>query len=193
MKNKKTKFNWWILPAVISGAIAVTAIIFYLITLNMALVLLILPSIAGTGFCLYRIINISGATFEGISDKGPIIGEINAFCIYGELLGSEVRADKVQFELVDAEKVLGDRWFFEDLNKWLYVMFNDLAAGGTWRAFDLPDAAYTDPARLSIPLNMGRVNELFQLEPSIFDQLKPWIIFATITVIGFLIFLSGSE
>jgi hypothetical protein len=107
-------------------------------------------------------------------------------------VNAEHLAEKVQFENLAQDKLFGDRWYFEDLNKWLYVLFNDLADEGNMKAFELPDSAYTDPARLSIQLNMGRVNEWFQLEPSLFDQLKPWIMFAVITVIGFLIFLSGS-
>ncbi len=190
--KKKNNFNWWLVPAILCGIIAFTGIVFYVITLNMALVLLILSAIAGTGFSLYRVINFSGGRFDGISEQGPVKGAVNAFCIYGKLEGEAVLADYVQFEEVVQESLLGDRWFFEDLKKWYHVIINAPTAAGAWKAFELPDAEYTDPARLSIQLNMGRVNEFFQLDATLFDQLKPWIIFAAISIIGFLIFLSGS-
>lgn len=191
MKERK-KFNWWVVLTVICGLITATAIIFYVINTNMVLLLIILPGIAGTGFCVYKFANFGEAKFEGISERGPVTGDINAFCIYGRLVNGEAVADNVEFAKVDEKNLQGDRWYFEDLNKWLYVLFSDLKDEGKLKAFELPDAAYTDPARLAIQVNMGRTNELFQLDPSLFDQLKPWILFAAISVVGFLIFLSGS-
>jgi len=191
-QNLKQKINWWILPAIACGIVAVVMAIIYINTVNIALVLILLPAIAGCGFSVYKMMGYGNLSFKGISEIGPVTGDINAFCIYGKIVNAEHLAEKVQFENLAQDKLFGDRWYFEDLNKWLYVLFNDLADEGNMKAFELPDSAYTDPARLSIQLNMGRVNEWFQLEPSLFDQLKPWIMFAVITVIGFLIFLSGS-
>lgn len=197
MNNHKQKkmINWWIFGAVAGGIITLSAAVYYVISPNMAMLLIILPGLAGTFYCAYKYYNFGGSVFAGISEKGPVASSINinAFCIYGEMINDKPHAVKVQFEEVVTEKRLGERWFFEDLNKWLYVIFNDIADEGKWKAFELPDSAYTDPARLSIQLNMGRVNELFQLEPSLFEQLKPWLMVAAITIIGFLIFLSGSE
>lgn len=192
MKEKK-RFNWWMVLAGICGAITAVAIIFYVTTLNMALVMIILPGIAGTGYCFYKFANFGDVRYAGISERGPVTGDINSFCIYGKMVNGEAVADNVEFAKVDEKNLQGDRWYFEDLNKWLYVMYGDLNDEGKLKAFELPDAAYTDPARLAIQINMGRTNELFQLDPSLFDQLKPWILFAAISVIGFLIFLSGSS
>lgn len=191
MKKGIRKFNWWIIPAVICGICAAVSIVYYLITVNLTLLFLILPAIAGTGFSIYKLVGYSGAFVDGISSAGPVVGDVNAFCIYGSIVNGEHLAEKVQFEKMEARNLLGDRWYFEDLGKWYHIIVNDIE-GDNWKAFELPDAAYTDPARLAIQLNMGRTNELFQIEPSLFDQLKPWIIFAAISVIGFLIFLSGS-
>lgn len=194
--NLKRKFNWWWLPTVVGVLIVLATAVSYLMSVNLALLLILVPAIACTGFSGYKLLGDgvgSSKGFAGISELGPVMGGVNTFCIYGKIVNGEHLAEKVQFEDVAMEKVLGDRWFFEDLNKWLYVMFNDLADEDKWKAFELPDAEYTDPARLSVQLNMGRINELFQLEPSLFDQLKPWLMVAVITVVGFLIFLSGSE
>ncbi len=186
--------NWWYVPAVICGIVTAISIVAYIITVNMALIMLILPGVVGTAFSVYKSLGMSGIQVGGISELGPMIGECNSFCIYGKLVDGVKLADKVQFENIkDNTKLKGDRWYFEDLGRWFYVMVNELDKDCDLTAFELPDAAYTDPARLSVLLNMGRVNELFQLEPSLFDQLKPLILFAAVSVVGFLIFLSGSE
>ncbi len=192
-EKKKTTRGWWLFGAIIFGIAAAAASIAYVITVNMALVLIILPAIGGTAGCLYKMMGPGNAQFEGISEIGPVTGGVNAFCIYGKIVNGIKLAEKVEFvEIKEKEKLLGDRWYFEDLKQWFYVMFNGLENDGEMTAFELPDAAYTDPARLAVQLNMGRVNELFQLDQSLFDQLKPWVLFAAISIIGFLIFLSGS-
>lgn len=192
-EKKKTTRGWWLLGAILCGIVAAVASIAYVITVNMAQVLIILPAIGGTAGCLYKMMGPGKAQFEGMSEIGPVTGGVNAFCIYGKIVDGIRLAEKVEFvEIKEKEKLLGDRWYFDDLNQWLYVMFNDLSNDGKMTAFELPDAAYTDPARLAVQLNMGRVNELFQIDPSLFDQLKPWVLFATVSIVGFLIFLSGS-
>ncbi len=193
-EKKKTTRGWWLFGAILFGIAAAVASIAYVITVNMALVLIILPTMGGTAGCLYKMMGPGKAQFEGISESGPVIASgVNAFCIYGKIVNEKRFAERVEFvEIKSKDDLLGDRWYFEDLKQWLYVMFNDLANDGKMSAFELPDAAYTDPARLAVQLNMGRVNELFQLDESLFDQLKPWVLFAALSIIGFLIFLSGS-
>ncbi|NVM23517.1 MAG: hypothetical protein HWN68_17260 [Desulfobacterales bacterium] len=187
---KKSNFNYWWIPTVICGIIAAVSIIFYAISLNMMLIVVILSGIGATGFCLMRVLNFTGTQYQGITELPPAKGEVNACCIYAKWVDGVAMADKVEYELVEEIKRLGDRRYFDDLKQWLYVIQNN--AQGEWEPLILPDMAYTAPERLAIQLNMGRVNELFQLDPSLFDQLKPWIIFAAISIVGFLIFLSGS-
>tara|TARA_Y100000310_G_scaffold333740_2_gene411909 strand:- start:631 stop:1251 length:621 start_codon:yes stop_codon:yes gene_type:complete len=187
-------FNAWLIPAVISGAATAVAIGFYFATLNLMLIFAILPGVAGLFLSWYKMTAKAGAeASKGISESGPATGnKINAMVIYGIIKDEKHFAKEVKFEELAKEKVLGDRWYFEDVGKWLYVLFNDIKNEETLVAFELPDAQYTDPARLAIPLNMGRVNELFQADANLFDQLKPWILVAVIAIVGFLIFLSGS-
>lgn len=181
------------IPAVVFGIATVAASVFYIITVNLAIIMVILPSIAITGYSFYRFKNFSNIAFsEGISELGPVTAEANAMGIYGKIVNGKCVADRIEFEALEKQQLKGDRWYFEDLGKWLHVVFNDLSDEGKLKAFELPDAEYTDPARLAIQLNMARVNDLFQADPSLFDQLKPWIMIAVITIIGFLIFLSGS-
>lgn len=195
IEKEKTKRGWWLFGAILFAIVCVGTSILYMFTLNMALILIILSALAGAAGCYYKTMGTGKAQYEGISEIGPVVApNVNTFCIYSkdDMYGHPV-AWKVEFvEIQDKTMLLGDRWFFEDLNQWLYVLQNNLDRGEDYMsAFELPDAAYTDPARLAVQLNMGRVNELFQIDPSLMDQLKPWVLFGAVTVIGFFIFLSG--
>ena len=86
-----------------------------------------------------------------------------------------------------------DRWHFDDINKWLPVIYTNLDNEGAWEPFELPDAKYTDPARMAIPLNMSAVQKWRELEASMFEKLKPLIMIGANLMVLFFMFLLASD
>lgn len=105
----KFAFNWWYIPTALCGIAFLVSAIFYVITVNMALVLVILPALGGAVASGYKLMHFSNIKFEGISEMGPVTGDVNAFCIYGKMIDKVCYADNVAFENIEKARLKGDR------------------------------------------------------------------------------------
>ena len=142
--------------------------------------------------CLYKGKSVTdkGAT---VSTTPPTLGEVNCLKIYATKKKDIPYADKISFEYVSEENLIGNRWYFEDLHKWLHVLFNDIENPDQWEEFELPDEKYIHPGRLAWVLNQEDYEDFMRLEPSMFEKLKPLLIFGANALVLFFIFLSSGD
>jgi hypothetical protein len=189
----KTRINIWFVATGICVILTLGAGALYVITRNISPIFLMLLFM-GIGVITYYQGSKKIPSVPTVTAKSPTIGRVNCLAIYGRKKDGMNCAWKIQFEYredEDEEELLkSDRWYFEDLHKWLPVIYADLVnSDGDWAVFELPDAKYTDPARMSLPLNRSAYKSWRTLEAGMFEKLKPLIMVGANTIVWFFLFL----
>lgn len=190
--NFKNMFkNKWYIFSFLTGAIALITLIFYAQTRSFAFAGLFMVLIAASMFLFYQGKKApeKGATVTKIP---PTLGEVNCLKIYTGMKDGVPYADKISFENVPDDELIGNRWYFEDIGQWLYVMYNDANNPTKWKEFDLPDEKYIHPGRLAWVLNQDDYEDFMRLEPTMLEKLKPLLILGANVVVLFFIFLVTS-
>ena len=192
MKLKSYFKNKWYLACFSFGVIALIGLISYAQNRSFIFAGLFIVSIILGMLCLYKGKSVTdkGAT---VSTTPPTLGEVNCLKIYATKKKDIPYADKISFEYVPEEELIGNRWYFEDIHQWLHVLYNDIENPDKWEEFELPDEKYIHPGRLAWVLNQEDYEDFMRLEPSMFEKLKPLLIFGANALVLFFIFLSSGD
>lgn len=192
MKIKEIFKNRWYIGGLITAPIALASLVLFAIQMNFIYAAIAICSMLIALYCYYK---GKRAVYGGatVSVNPPTEGKINCFCIYTKKKNGIPRAEKIAFENVAESKLIGDRWFFEDIGLWLHVIYNDPELDNEWFEFELPDERYTHPGRLAWVLNQRDYEDFMQLDPTLFEKLKPILMIGANALVLFFIFLMSSK
>ena len=190
MRLKHLMKNKWYLACFFCGALSLVCLMFYAQNRSFVFAGFFMALVILAMFCVYKGKHApeKGATVSVIP---PTSGEVNCLKIYTRKKQGVPIAEKIAFENIPDEELIGNRWYFEDIHQWLHVLYNDIEDPENWEEFDLPDEKYIHPGRLAWVLNQEDYEDFMRLELSTFEKLKPLIMLGANALILFFIFLSS--